>query len=72
MDCEHLPHLTASTLAKLVACRELSPVEVAEAYLQRNPAREEAPRFDVVVIRLAEDSRSVRHIEDAFRVDDSA
>lgn len=44
---------------------------VAEAYLLRGPVQDATPRFDVVVVRLSEEGRSIRHIEGAFRRDDS-
>ena len=40
---------------------------VAKAYLQGNPIPDVTPRFDVVVVRLSEEGRSLRHIEGAFR-----
>ncbi len=46
-------------------------VRVAGAYLQRHPAPALSPRFDVVAVHLSEDRPAIRHIEAAFRTDDT-
>ena len=42
-------------------------VRVARAYLQRHPAPDMAPRFDVISVCFADNSPEIRHLEAAFR-----
>ena len=56
----------------ITAGKQRQITRVAEAYLHRSPVRDATPRFDVVIIRLSDEGRSIRHIEGAFRKSDSA
>lgn len=73
-------HVLAFVEVKTAAAKSFGPPEVrvtrekqrqiartACAYLQRHPAPDLAPRFDVVAVHFRDGSPRIRHLESAFR-----
>ena len=58
MNTDSLNHLTITELAPLIKSREVSPVEVVEAYLDR--VEELNPRLNSFITVCADDARRRR------------